>query len=176
MGSIGIRRLLVTDPPVFEAAFAAQGWQKAAAQYERYLALQESGERDVLVATTDGAFAGYLTIGWESEYPPFRAEGIPEIVDFNVLQKYQRQGMGTALMDEAERRIATRSPMAGIGVGLTPDYGPAQILYARRGYIPDGRGLDYDGQILTYGMPTTVDDSLVLHLTKRLTSPPSPLP
>jgi hypothetical protein len=66
MGSIGIRRLLVTDPPVFEAAFAAQGWQKAAAQYERYLALQESGERDVLVATTDGAFAGYLTIGWES--------------------------------------------------------------------------------------------------------------
>ncbi|MGC4045412.1 MAG: GNAT family N-acetyltransferase [Armatimonas sp.] len=163
-----IRALLPTDPPLFESAFTAQGWNKPALQYEHYLELQANGSRDVLVATVAGDFAGYLTIEWVAGYAPFKEARIPEIVDFNVLLKHQRQGIGSALMEEAERRISERSPVAGIGVGLTPDYGPAQILYVKRGYIPDGRGLDYDGQILNWGAQTVVDDSLVLHLTKRL--------
>lgn len=166
--SLEIRALLPTDPPVFEAAFTAQGWNKPASQYEWYRELQAEGSRAILVATVDEDFAGYLTIAWESGYAPFREGDIPEIADFNVLHKYQRQGIGTVLMDEAERLIAVRSPYAGIGVGMTPDYGPAQILYVKRGYIPDGRGLDYDGQILNWGAQTVVDDSLVLHLIKRL--------
>ncbi len=166
--SLALRPLRATDASVFEAAFLAQGWSKPASQYERYLAEQEAGSRIVIVVTVSGELAGYLNVLWESEYAPFREKGIPEIADFNVLQKFQRRGVGTALMDEAERQILTRSNVAGIGVGLTQGYGPAQILYVRRGYIPDGRGLDYDGQILSYGAQTLVDDSLVLHLTKQL--------
>ncbi len=165
---LSLRPFRATDAPIFEAAFLAQGWSKPASQYERYLAEQEVGSRAVIVAELDGEFAGYLNILWKPDYAPFREENIPEIADFNVLKKFQRRGVGTALMDEAERQVLTRSPIAGIGVGLTPDYGPAQVLYVRRGYIPDGRGLDYDGQILSYGASTTVDDSLVLHLTKQL--------
>jgi hypothetical protein len=71
-------------------------------------------------------------------------------------------------MDEAEGRIAQRSPKAGIGVGLTADYGPAHILYIKRGYIPDGRSLTKDGRPLGYGEQISVDDRLTLYFTKRL--------
>jgi GNAT superfamily N-acetyltransferase len=163
-----IRLLNFADPPVFEEAFAAQGWNKPAAQFERYFFEQESGARTVLVAELDDKLAGYVTIVWKSGYAPFREESVPEICDFNVLKKFWRRGVGTALMDEAESRIAERSPVAGIGVGLTADYGAAQILYVKRGYVPDGRGIEHDGRSLFYGDSAPVDDGLVLHLTKRL--------
>ncbi len=164
-----IRELLETDCPTMSAAFAAQGWNKPTQQFEQYFRESQTGERVVLVAEVAGEFAGYVTIVWDSGYPPFRAGNIPEVVDFNVLIKYQRQGIGSALMDEAERRIGQRSEVAGIGVGLFHDYGNAQILYAQRGYIPDGRGIFSQGQWLKYGDQISVDDSLTLYLTKKLT-------
>ncbi|MEM9930632.1 MAG: GNAT family N-acetyltransferase [Bacteroidota bacterium] len=167
--SLIIRALLPSDCPQISAAFRAQGWQdKSTAQYEGYLKLQESGQRDILVAEVGGAFAGYLTINWTSHYPPFRQQEIPEIVDFNVLKKFQRQGIGSALMSAVERRIAKKSAYAGIGVGMTADYGAAQILYHHRGYVPDGHGLYWDDQPLKYGDQVTVDDGLALHFIKRV--------
>jgi ribosomal protein S18 acetylase RimI-like enzyme len=161
--------LRADDLPVFEAAFAAVGWNKPAAQYKRYLHDQTLGHRAVLVAEVDGDFAGYLTVCWAAFYPPFREAHIPEIVDFNVLPQFQRRGIGSALMDAAEALIAERSPIAGIGVGMTADYGAAQRLYVKRGYIPDGRGLTTVGdRFVQYGEQITVDDELVLHFTKRL--------
>ncbi len=71
-------------------------------------------------------------------------------------------------MDQAERRIAERSPVAGIAVGLTADYGPAQVLYLKRGYLLDGRGLFQRGRWLQWGEQATVDDDLVLCLTKPI--------
>ncbi len=41
-----------------------------------------------------------------------------------------------ALMDAAEARAAERSAIVGLGVGLYADYGSAQRMYARRGYLP----------------------------------------
>ena len=163
-----LRPLLAQDPILIHQAFAEQGWNKPISQYEQYLQWQESGQRDIILAEYEGQFAGYLTIQWESDYPPFRAAGIPEVVDFNVLKKYQRRGIGTLLMDEAERRIAQVSSQAGIGFGLYADYGAAQILYIRRGYIPDGQGLVYEGKQQGYGTSVTVDDGLVLYLLKSL--------
>jgi len=93
-------------------------------------------------------------------------KGIPEIVDFNVLKKYQRKGIGSRLMNEAESRIYKVSTYAGIGFALYADYGPAQILYINRGYIPIGNGLVKDGQIVKYGDKVVVNDSLVIYLTK----------
>lgn len=173
MSPLTLRPLTSSDPPTLSAAFAAQGWDKPTAQYEAYWHAQQAGMRDVLIAEWAGAFAGYVTIVWTSDYPPFREANIPEIVDFNVLQKFQRQGVGTALMDEAERRIATHRPVAGIGVGLMHDYGNAQILYVKRGYIPDGRGLFTGGKWLSYGDLARVDDNLTLYFTKPLFPPPA---
>ena len=49
-----IRNLQAGDIEPIANAFAAIGWNKPAVQYERYLAEQTAGERDVLVALVDG--------------------------------------------------------------------------------------------------------------------------
>jgi GNAT superfamily N-acetyltransferase len=166
-----IRRLEGRDVPLIAGAFAAIGWNKPASQYERYLAEQKAEKRVTLVAFADGAFCGYLNVVWEPDYPSFRGEGIPEIQDFNVLPVYQRRGIGTRLMDAAERIAGERSAVVGIGVGMTSDYGAAQRLYVKRGYVPDGRGLHSADRCLSYGDVVTVDDALVLSFTKALQKP-----
>lgn len=163
-----LRPLAAADCDGIAEAFARQGWNKPAAQYARYLEEQASGRREVWVAEWNGDFAGYVTVVWESDYAPFRAAGIPEIVDLNVLQRYQQQGIGSALILRAEKRIGKRSPIAGIGVGMTADYGPAQRLYVHLGYRPDGRGIAQHGTPAGYGATVTVDDDLALYLTRRV--------
>jgi GNAT superfamily N-acetyltransferase len=169
MPSIRIRPLGPEDLEVVPRAFAAVNWPgKPAAMYRDYLRQQESGLRQVLVATLEHTFAGYVTVCPTSGYPPFREDGIPEIQDLNVLPGARRRGVGSALMDAAEADIVTRSPVAGIGVGLYAAYGAAQRLYARRGYVPDGRGVVCRDVPVAPGATVVVDDDLVLMMTRRL--------
>jgi GNAT superfamily N-acetyltransferase len=161
-----IRPLRAGDPEMISGAMTAIGWNKPLSQYERYLAEQAAGTRDILVATVDDGYAGYVTVRWESPYEPFG--GIPEIQDFNVLPELRRRGIGTALMDAAEALVAERSAVVGIGVGLYPDYGQAQRMYVRRGYLPDGRGLIYDGRQVPPMEMIRNDDSATLMFTKQL--------
>lgn len=163
-----IRFLENDDLQPMAAAFAQLGWNKPVSQYQKYLSEQEAGARVVLVAFFNGEFAGYVTIVWRSLTPAFAISQFPELVDFNVLPKFRRQGIGAALLDEAERRVAEVSPVVGLGVGLTADYGAAQRLYVKRGYVPDGRGLFSAGQPVAYGQSVPVDDDLVLFWTKKL--------
>ena len=163
-----IRLIESKDIPPIAKAFEGLGWNKPASQYERYLMDQEMKVRDVYVAFIKEQFAGYLTICWSSNYEPFQKENIPEIVDFNVLPEFRRQGIGSQLMDKAESKMAKISSFAGIGVGMTPDYGAAQRLYVLRGYVPDGRGLHYRGHYAAYDEEITIDDSLALYFTKEL--------
>jgi GNAT superfamily N-acetyltransferase len=167
-GKLAIREMTEQDCPIIANAFTAQGWDKPLSQYLGYWQEHCTGARLVLVAELEGQFAGYVTIVWVSDYPPFHEAGIPEIVDFNVLKKYQRRHVGTALMDQAEQRISARSRVAGLGVCIFVDYGPAQVLYARRGYVPDGRGVFQAGHYPLYGAQVRIDDDLVLYMTKRL--------
>jgi GNAT superfamily N-acetyltransferase len=163
-----IRLLQGNDVPHMANAFQELGWPKPASQFERYFREQTLGHRLALVAFAEGEFAGYVTICWHSNYEPFRNEAIPEIVDFNVLPQFRRQGIGTQLMDRAESEIARLHPVAGIGVGLDPDFGPAQRLYVLRGYVPDGRGLYSKDHYVEYGEQITMDYELALYLTKEL--------
>ncbi|MBI5052901.1 MAG: GNAT family N-acetyltransferase [Chloroflexi bacterium] len=168
MNKILVRELIETDCETISRAFAAQGWNKPLSKYLRYLEESLEGRRTVLVAEYQNQVAGYVTIVWGSDYPPFKTLQIPEIVDFNVLIKYRRQGIGRTLMNEAERRIATNHKTVGISVGLTSDYGAAQIMYVKRGYVPDGHGISKDGTTLNLGSHAIVDHDLTLHLTKTL--------
>ena len=168
MNSITLRSLMPQDIAPMAADFAALGWNKPASQYERYLAEQEAGQRAVQMAFSGEIFCGYLTVCWQAHYRPFREANIPEIVDFNVLPVFRRLGIGSMLMDAAEQMIAQVSPLAGIGVGMTADYGAAQRLYVLRGYVPDGRGLMYEGHPINYGKSLPVDDDLCLYFLKEL--------
>lgn len=165
---VTIRLLERKDIPEIAEAFQKIGWNKPASQYERYLIEQKSGLRDVYLAFAEEQFAGYLTISWISHYRPFREKNIPEIVDFNVLPEVRRMGIGTQLMDKAEHEIAKTGSVAGIGVGMTSDYGAAQRLYILRGYIPDGRGLHWRDHHVQHHEDVVIDDDLALYLTKEL--------
>jgi GNAT superfamily N-acetyltransferase len=165
-----IRPMRADDPEVISAAFVAVGWDKPVSQFEAFLLDQEAGRRDVLVATIEiddvERIAGYVTVRWQSPYAPFN--GIPEIQDFNVLPAYRRRGLGSRMMDLAEQLVAERSDVVGIGVGLYPDYGTAQRMYVRRGYMPDGRGVIYDHRQVSPGEMVRLDDDAVLMFTKSL--------
>jgi hypothetical protein len=53
---------------------------------------------------------------------------------------------------------------------MSPDYGAAQRLYALRGHVPDVKGLTSNGSPVRPGDEITVNDGLVLYLTKALPS------
>ena len=166
-----IKPLREVDIPLLAAAFASLGWPgKDTAQFRGYLEQQERDVRPVRVAWVDGHFAGYVTVAWQGHYDPFRTAGIPEIQDLNVVPEFRRRGIGSALMDEAEALIATRSRIVGLGVGLYTDYGPAQAMYVRRGYVPDARGAVFDYAPIAPGAQVRLDDDLVLMMTRDLDS------
>ena len=56
-------------------------------------------------------------------------------------------------------------------MGLFAEYGPAQRMYARRGYVPDGRGLCRGATPVQEGETVTVDHGLLLWLIKDLDVP-----
>jgi ribosomal protein S18 acetylase RimI-like enzyme len=166
--NISVDQLDACDCPVMADAFSSQGWSKPREQFVQYLHEQTAGYRIVFVANVGGEFKGYVSVVWNSNHPFFMENSVPEIVDLNVLKKFQRRGIGTRLMDVAERMIAERSEIAGIRVGLTADYGTAQRLYIKRGYIPDGNGISQNGRYLNYRDAVTVDDDLTLAFIKRV--------
>lgn len=171
---IQIRPLKREDIAAISEAFKQIGWNKPASLFEGYLKEQEAGERLVWVAYVKDEFAGYVTLMWQSQYPSFKAQSIPEIMDLNVLPAYRKMGIGSLLLDCAEKEAATKSQIIGIGVGLYagPDggYGAAQRLYIKRGYIPDGKGVTYNYEPTIPGNSYPLDDDLVLWFTKRLSS------
>jgi GNAT superfamily N-acetyltransferase len=139
------------------------------ADAREHLAAHSADGGASLIALRDHRIMGVVTILWESNYAGFRDRGIPLVHQILVAGPFQRQGVATLLMDAAEdlaraRGIAT----LGITVGLTDDYGPAQRLYAVRGYVPDGRGACRGQAPLSRGTQVTMDDDLIIWFTKDL--------
>lgn len=167
---IKIRSLSIEDIPIISAAISKIGWHKPAALYHHYFAEQENNQRCVWLAWKENNFAGYVTLKWHSDYPSFALQNLPEINDLNVLPQFRNLGIGSRLLDLAEAEACKRSSSVGLGVGLSVDYGNAQKLYVKRGYIPDGHGITYKNKQLSYGDMVQLDDDLVLWLVKKLNS------
>ena len=166
---VKIDKIRENDIDEIVSAFKAIGWNKPASIYDDYLKEQEQGLRSVIVAKVNGKFCGYVTLKYQSEYPAFSKNRVPEISDLNVLPDFRNKGIGTCLINECEKLANVRGCRnIGIGVGMTADYGNAQRLYVQLGYAPDGNGLHYKNQPLHYGDKADVDDDLVLYFTKCL--------
>jgi GNAT superfamily N-acetyltransferase len=165
---IQVRNLQTADISLLVSSFEAVNWTKPTATFMAYLEEQQQGTRDVWVAYVQQQIAWYCTLQWESKYQPFCEAGIPEIMDLNVLPKFRRRGIGSQLLALAERKAATKSSQAGIGVGLDASYGAAQKLYIQTGYMPDGKGITYNYLALAFGSVATLDDDLILWLIKNL--------
>ena len=161
-----IRNMIKSDIESLSHGFMNQGWPGREEILARYFLEQESGEREVLVTEIDGAVAGYVTILPSAKHGPF-AEVYPELSDFNVFEPFQNQGIGNLLLEEAEKRVKLISDKVTLGVGLHSGYGPAQRLYMKRGYIPDGTGVWYQNQPLEMNATIQNNDDLVLYLSKK---------
>lgn len=103
-----------------------------------------------------------------SDYPYFKKNDIPEINDLNVFSAFRNKGIAGRIIDELEAAISETHDTVGIGVGLFSDYGTAQRLYCKKGYIPDGHGLQYNYEQVQPGTHVFVDDDLNLYYTKQL--------
>ena len=162
-----IRNMIKSDIESLSRGFINQGWPAREEILTRYFKEQESGDREVLVAEIDGAVAGYVTIVTSAKHGPF-AESYPELSDFNVFEPFRNQGVGNQLLEEAQKRVKFVSSKVTLGVGLHSGYGPAQRLYIKRGYIPDGTGVWYRNQPLEMNAASQNNDDLVLYLSKDL--------
>lgn len=158
-----IRNMETEDARVFTDELIAQGWHPDIAGYMSRLKDQTEGKCIALSAVYEGCPAGYVYVYLHVEEGPFKGKGWPIIIDFNVLKKYQRRGIGNRLMDAAEQVAGQYADTVCLGVGVCDSYGTAQRMYVKRGYIPDGSGVWYQGrQCVQYETVCTVDDDLIL--------------
>ena len=171
-GDILIRDMVPGDAPILTREEIAQGWDQSIEKYEMRLRHQAEGRSIALIAEYRGQVAGYLNVYPDSPWGAFGGQGLPELVDFGVLEKYRRQGIGTRLMDVAEAIAARYADRVYLGVGLHSGYGSAQRMYVKRGYIPDGTGVWFRNQVCQPYAPCVNDDDLALYLSKPLRSGP----
>lgn len=165
--NLTIRDMEPADVAPLVAGERAQGWNASPEKNERRLRDRDAGRCAALVAVWRGAPVGYVSVDWSPESGPFAGQGIPEIVDLNVLERARRRGVGSRLMDAAEALAAERSERVSIAVGLHSGYGSAQRMYVQRGYIPDGSGVWYQGENCPQYADCCNDDDLVLYLSKE---------
>jgi len=167
MQNIIIRIAEEKDIPALYGVEAAMKSSHGEKYFERCFA---EGKRTVIVAVAGEEMLGYVLLNWEPTYPPFRRLGIPEIQDLNVIPPARKQGIGNSLVDwcEAHAKKSGKEEIA-ISVGLYAAYGPAQRIYARRGYVPDGAGIAYDDVPVAPGEMRAVDDLLTMKMLKNLT-------
>ncbi len=149
--------------------FEGVGFYKQQYYYEQCLEEQVEGKRLIFGAYVEGVLVGYCMLNWKPKYHIFRKFGIPEIQDLNVIPIARRKGVARTLMAHCEDLARKKKKeQMGIAVGLLSDYGPAQRLYAKLGYLPDGCGVTYDRQPVSHGEFRSIDDDLCLMMIKDL--------
>ncbi len=166
---IVIRDMVQPDAEAIAAEERAQGWEQSAQKYCERMSHRDAGRCIALAAEYKGSIAGYISVYPNSEWGALGGKGYPEIVDFGVLEKFRRLGIGSRLMDVAEKIASEYADTVYLEVGLHSGYGSAQRMYAKRGYIPDGSGVWYKNRACPpYDTDCANDDDLVLCMSKKL--------
>ncbi|MDE7209837.1 MAG: GNAT family N-acetyltransferase [Lachnospiraceae bacterium] len=163
-----IRNLQESDAQIITDGEIEQGWDAHIDKYLTRLKDQAENRAIALAAEYRGNVAGYINVYPDSKWGAFANQGYPEIVDFGVLEKYRRHGIGGKLMDVAEKVAAEYVDVVYLGVGLHSGYGSAQRMYVKRGYIPDGSGVWYKDTVCAPYADCCNDDDLVLYFSKKL--------
>jgi len=123
----------------------------------------------VLIAEHEKQLVGFGVLNFEPKYNLYQRLNIPEIQDLNVIPEMRQRGIATALVRACEEVAKDKGlEYVGISVALTKAYGPAQRLYAKLGYMPDGNGVTYDRKPIQSECAYTVDDDLCLMMVKDL--------
>lgn len=155
------------DELVENYCFPWNSQEKTTHKWTRYLEEQQKKIRTVAIIKHSNKIVGYGSLLYTSEYPFFI--NVPEISDVWIHENHRGKGFGTKLIQWLETLATTLDfKEIGIGVGLYSDYGNAQKLYAKLGYIPDGKGITYQYKQTEPGASYPLDDDLILWLKKSL--------
>ncbi len=163
-----IRSMNISDAKVIYDTYLSYGWHPSLETYEGYYREQEVGKRMVFIAEYNGDVSGLCTLVMNSTEGPWAGMGYPEIVDLTVFYHVHNMGIGNKLLDVAEQEAAKLSDMVYLAVGIHSGYGVAQRIYVKRGYLPDGSGVWYQGKQLEQYAPCCNDDDLLLFMSKKL--------
>lgn len=167
--TVSIRLLTTADTRALYGVIEKLKYAKDPDYFEKCFALQAEGKRELVGAFEDGELIGYCIYNRAPKYPLFQKLNIPEIQDLNVLQTHRRKGVARAVINFCEDKAREEGFQdMGIGVGLAPSYGAAQRLYIKMGYVPDGNGVTYDRQIVSFGELRPNDDHMSLMMIKAL--------
>ena len=169
INGIVVRDMVESDPQVILAAEHAQGWtHQKIEKYTQRLTDVAAGKCVALVAEYQGNVAGYFNVYRSGTVGPFAGTDIPELVDLGVFMKYRKHGIGEVLMQVAEIVARKWNNVCCIGVGLHRDYGAAQRMYVKRGFIPDGTGVWWNGRPVEPYADMKNDDEAAIYFTKKL--------
>lgn len=166
-GVIRIRSMIPEDAKILYDTYFSYGWEPSIETYEKYYREQQEGNRFVFIAELNGEVKGQCTLDLHPAEGPWGGKGYPEIVDLTVFFDVHGKGIGNRLLDAAESEAAGIADMVYLAVGVHSGYGPAQRIYVKRGYIPDGTGVWYKGKVLEQYAPCVNDDDLLLYLSKK---------
>lgn len=142
--------------------------QKNITYLKRQLDNQQKQECSALLALYHGEVSGYVFLYYQCRWGGLGGCKIPSVVDLIVFKKYRRKKIATILLDLAEDIARHHCDKIYLDVCLNSDYGPAQKLYAKRGYIPDGKGVYYENKICETNAVCKNNDDLTLCLIKEL--------
>lgn len=163
-----IRSMNHEDAKVIYETYSSYGWHPVLETYETYYHEQKEKKRLVFIAEYEGEVSGICTLVLKPVEGPWANMGYPEIVDLTVFFHVHNKGIGNKLLDVAEQEAAKISDTVYLAVGVHSGYGPAQRIYVKRGYIPDGSGVWYQGKQLDQYAPCCNDDDLLLFMSKKL--------
>ena len=163
-----IRNMEEADARIFTDEEIKQGWHTDISKFLTRLKDQSEGICISLTAVYRGAPAGYVNIYITPSGGPFGGKGLPEIVDFGVFFHLHKRGIGNKILDVVEAEAAKYADHVFLAVGLHSGYGAAQRIYVKRGYVPDGSGVWYQGKQLDQYAPCVNDDDLLLFLAKEV--------
>lgn len=164
-----IKTATQSDIQALYSLTSAENHVKDNQYFERCLLEQENGTREVLLILVKENIAGYCQYQRNPRYQPFRSLGIPEIQDIYVHPDYRRNGLATKLIEACiDKAKSEAHDLIGIGVGLYSNYGKAQKLYFKMGFEPDGGGVVYERETVSFGQLCPVDDELCLMMIKPL--------
>ncbi len=167
--SLKIDKAVVDDIHRLEFIITAMNVAKDLGYFERQFEYQKKGTRQLYIVSFNGIDAGYCILNWQPKYGLFKKLGVPEIQDLNVLSAFRRQGIATAVIAHCESAARKQAhEYMGIGVSVSAAFGPAQRLYTKLGYMPDGSGVCYDRKPTLPNEMRALDDQLCLMMMKDL--------
>ena len=149
---------------VFYKAMEIQRWNKQDTIFEGYL-----DDIYKILDHCDVYFVegkGFAVLNHSPKYAPYKRLNISEIQDVFVLPDYRGKGIATALIMNCEDQVT--GDMVGISVPVSPNFGTAQRLYYKLGYVPDGNGVTYDREPCIHNSSVKLDDDLCLMMVKDL--------